>query len=135
MRLDFGSGVLDPTVVVGGYGVLPGPQQTVPRSEVYAGLMALRVVPDGASVLPVSDNLDFVNKSRLDELSTAGTANADVWSLFWAEVMSLGRDNVAIAKVKSNESVDALADGRILWWQYVGNEFADRFAAKGRRAR
>ena len=116
--LDF-TDVFAPSLVFGRGGGLLGAKQTVPRSEVHAGLYALRFARETPLFL-VSENEYFVSTAEKGRANPVGPCS-DLWHQYWVAV-EYHAAAIFVMKVKSRASVHA------------GNEFADRLAAKGAEA-
>ena len=106
-------------------GGLPGVEQTVPRSEIYAGIGALRSAPRKNPLVLISDDEYFVSTAQ------KGRAHrARQWSVLWQTVLGRGRPLWQSRFSKSRASEWSRWSGHQPIWMFAWNEFADRLAAK-----
>ena len=116
----------------GFYAALPGVMQTVPRSELFAVLVAIRLCAVGTFLHIVTDSLTTHDlfKAGVDGHAWRHSANADLWALVWAQV---SHKSVTLHWVKAHVVEDIY-----LWEAYrpplfhvVGNSCADVLADLG----
>ena len=72
-------------LLFGAFAAIPGPIQTVPRSELFAVLMVVSAVVPGAVVTIVSDSA--ITVKGIQEHRCTGS-NADLWDVIWRFVAS-----------------------------------------------
>ena len=118
----------------GACGSLPGYLQTVPRAELFAGIMALEIlnlygVAGPGAVVIFSDNQCFVDLANSDRSRSLATGNADLWQRYWTAFDFL-RVEVDIRKVKAHLTAVDVWAGRATWRQYIGNSAADALAGE-----
>ena len=109
----------------GAYGPLPGPDQCVPRAELYAICEALRL-----AVLPIhlhTDHLAIVTGIESGEAKTTAAEhpNADLWKAFWRSIADHGGMSHQLTVQWCPGHDDG--DGR----DAIGNRWADILAKKG----
>ena len=105
--------------------------QTVPRSEVYAEIQALRFARKTPLIL-VSDNEYFVSTAQRGRTNPVEPCS-DLWHQYWVAV-EYHSAAVLVMKVKSRASEWSLWSGHQPLRMYAGNEIGDRLAANGAEA-
>ena len=114
-----------PEVTGAVFGPLAGPQQIVPRSELYAGLFVAEATGD-RSIKLHSDSKYFVDHCNSRRHKSLLGAHGDLWERWW-NCYDLKGGKLSVVKVKAHS--DATAIGVDISWQdYVGNCYADKFA-------
>ena len=125
----------DPTrtgdpVIVRSVGLLfasvPG-RQTVPRSETWAGALAVAQAP--LAVRKWMCNASYVVNVCRPGATTARTsgANGDVWSELLRS-LDLATQLRGPSKVRAHQSLDKVAQGKLSFASYFGNALADTAA-------
>ena len=105
--------------------------QTVPRSEVYAEIQALRFARKTPLIL-VSDNEYFVSTAQRGRTNPVEPCS-DLWHQYWVAV-EYHSAAVLVMKVKSRGSEWSLWSGHQPLRMYAGTEIGDRLAANGAEA-
>lgn len=119
-----------PQVAYARFGTLPGDQglQTVPRSEMRAGIEAARDLPGPLRLF--SDCSTFVRGHSMGAHLTSGLANDDLWEEWWA-VLLARQHPVSLTKVKAHATKDHLLLGTTTRMHLLGNCMADLVAGHG----
>ena len=120
----------NPSLACGAFGPLPGPLQTVPRSEIFAAIQVLDLVH--GAVIIYSDCEYFVSRAGAlgQRARMRAGKNGDLWARWWDLVDE--RDGaVIVRKVKAHSEHRALVSGAIALELYMGNAYADYMAGKG----
>lgn len=110
---------------VGIYGPLPGPDQSVPRAELYVICAILKVTLKPAHIH--TDHLNIIHGISHGRAvtTTPKFQNADLWRAFWERLEDLGGidDELSFTWVPSHQAG--------LYQQAVGNRWADYLARRG----
>ena len=75
------SNINNPLVVAAAFGPLPGPDHTVPRSELYAAVFAMEAT-DAAEIWLVSDSKYFVDHANAPASRNLFGRNGDLWERY-----------------------------------------------------
>ena len=108
------------------YGPLPGPDQSVPRAELFAICEALRVALPPLTIHTDHEAILTGMQQGQDGTTTDTHPNADLWRIFWHRARDLGgigQDSVTIKWVPGH----AEGDGQ----DAIGNRWADVLAKSG----
>ena len=135
-RTGWGAAVVDTTVpgvpelVAGVFGPVPGPEHTVPRSELYAAVYVLESVELDTDIHLISDSKYFVDKACRRRPDSFLAGHGDLWDRYWNAVENR-EGNVRISKVKAHATQEDLDRGVVSWDWYAGNAMADKLAVEG----
>ena len=118
----------------GAFGALPGAEQTVPRGELYAAVVALRLLPakKGRPVMLITDCLPFF-ETALDDKKLAkaiSSANGDLWEE-WQKMRRKHSNLILMQWTPSHQTAKELYCGLVNLFKFVGNTFADALAERG----
>ncbi len=110
----------DPALACGGLCALPGERQTVPKAELYAGLLVLRhSEPTRQGIAIFADCKYFVHGASLtnqrSRLRLCRGRNGGQWHAWWQEVIRR-RGRVAVLKTAAHASDHYVWSGRVGWW-------------------
>ena len=101
------SSPLEPELRAGLFGGVPGPLQTVPRSELLAAVRTLELT-DPEPVVLFSDSAYLVYGAADDMGHALAKGNGDLWQRYWQSVdKHLGC--VLVVKVKAHAELEAWA--------------------------
>ena len=110
------------------WGTLGGPQQTVPRAELYAVRMAVKHTAGPITIF--SDCKYVVDGYHKGRDHTVQGSNGDLWLELWQACQ--GREGtVTMAKVKAHTSEEEVQAGLISRYHQAGNKLSDEYAGKG----
>lgn len=115
-------------------GTLVGAQteQTVPRSEITALMVALERLPATSSFELFTDNKMVYDTYLAGPRSMDHAVNVDLWGDEWKHVTRFPTRPI-VHKVKAHAKADDFRLGRIMLLHFVGNALADIAAGNGAR--
>ena len=123
----------DGQFLAGAYCALPGWEQTVPRAELMAVILALELASQCSPVHIVTDASTV--SSGIDTRRKGG-GNWDLWSRVW-QLTERKKLRLTVNKVTSHVLDGGVRPGRCVAgtiWDCVGNVYADAMAERGSAA-
>ena len=111
---------------------LPGAPQTVNRGELFAIISVLELIDPVQNVATIiyTDSAYCVRGFQVGRQAKKGSANDDLWTLFFLEVQRHQAEGgkVKLVKVPSHRDLQDAAEGNILLEDLIGNALADAIA-------